>query len=46
VVDALRCATNVQAALAEWNGIEPTGSRVEFRIGSIFRDNGAATAGS
>ena len=33
VVDALRCATNVQAALAEWNGTESTGSRVEFRIG-------------
>jgi adenylate cyclase len=33
VVAALRCATNVQAALAEWNGTEPTGRRVEFRIG-------------
>src|SRR5215831_6195948 len=33
VVDALRCATNVQAALAKWNGAESTGSRVEFRIG-------------
>ena len=33
VVDALRCATNVQAALAKWNGTESTGSRVEFRIG-------------
>jgi adenylate cyclase len=33
VVDALRCATEVQAAMAERNGAAPPDSRIEFRIG-------------
>jgi adenylate cyclase len=33
VVDALRCAGEIQAALAERNGETPAGGRIEFRIG-------------
>jgi len=33
VVDALRCATEVQAAMAERNAAVPADSRIEFRIG-------------
>jgi TolB-like protein/class 3 adenylate cyclase len=33
VVDALRCAGQIQAALAEWNGEAPADRRIEFRIG-------------
>jgi TolB-like protein/class 3 adenylate cyclase/cytochrome c-type biogenesis protein CcmH/NrfG len=33
VVDALRCATEVQADMAERNATAPTHSRIEFRIG-------------
>src|SRR5215475_10160965 len=33
VVDALRCATEVQRGMAERNATMPTVNRVEFRIG-------------
>jgi adenylate cyclase len=33
IVDALRCATEVQAAMAERNATVPADSRIEFRIG-------------
>ena len=33
VVDALRCATEVQAAMTERNGAVPTDNRIEFRVG-------------
>src|SRR5215468_5167785 len=33
VVDALRCATEVQAGMAERNGSVPAGKCIEFRIG-------------
>ena len=33
VVDALRCATVVQAGMAERNATVPTDNRIEFRIG-------------
>ena len=33
VVDALRCAGEIQAALAERNGEAPADRRIEFRIG-------------
>jgi adenylate cyclase len=33
VVDALRCATKVQAGMAERNATAPTDKRIEFRIG-------------
>jgi adenylate cyclase len=33
VVDALRCATEVQAHLAERNSTSPTAKRIDFRIG-------------
>jgi adenylate cyclase len=33
VVDALRCAAEIQAALAERNGEAPADRRIEFRIG-------------
>jgi adenylate cyclase len=33
VVDALRCATEVQAGIAERNATIPTDRRIEFRIG-------------
>jgi adenylate cyclase len=38
VVDALRCATEVQAAMAERNGAAPADSRIEFRVGILQRD--------
>jgi adenylate cyclase len=34
VVDALRCATEVQAGMTERNGAVPSDKRIEFRIGS------------
>jgi adenylate cyclase len=34
VVDALRCATELQAGMAERNTTIPTDKRIEFRIGS------------
>src|SRR5262249_26653977 len=33
VVDALRCATEVQAGMAERNAMAPADKRIEFRIG-------------
>jgi adenylate cyclase len=33
VVDALRCATEVQAAMGERNAAAPADSRIEFRVG-------------
>jgi len=33
VVDALRCATEVQAGMAERNAAVPADKRIEFRIG-------------
>ena len=33
VVDALRCVTEVQVAMAERNGAAPADSRTEFRVG-------------
>src|SRR6266481_705325 len=33
VVDALRCATELQAGMAERNATIPTDTRIEFRIG-------------
>jgi adenylate cyclase len=33
VVDALRCATELQAGMAERNATAPTNNRIEFRIG-------------
>src|SRR5215831_5485209 len=33
VVDALRCATEFQAHMTEWNATAPTDKRTEFRIG-------------
>jgi adenylate cyclase len=33
VVDALRCATELQAAMTKRNGAVPTDSRIEFRVG-------------
>src|SRR5262245_53658887 len=33
VVNAMRCAVEVQRAMAERNAPEPTDSRIEFRIG-------------
>jgi len=33
VVDSLRCATEVQTAVAEWNGDVSPERRIEFRIG-------------
>jgi adenylate cyclase len=56
VVDALRCATEVQAAMAERNGAAPADSRIEFSVGihhgdivaedgDIFGDTMASTRG-
>jgi len=33
VVDALRCASEVQAGMAERNATVPTDSQIEFRVG-------------
>jgi adenylate cyclase len=33
VVDALRCATEWQTGMAEWNALAPGDNRIEFRIG-------------
>src|ERR1051325_7501971 len=33
VVDAVRCAVDVQRSMAERNGNEPTATRIQFRIG-------------
>jgi class 3 adenylate cyclase len=33
VVDAMRCATEMQAAMGERNAVVPADSRIEFRIG-------------
>ena len=38
VVDALRCATEVQAGMAERNGSVPADKRIEFRIGINMGD--------
>jgi len=38
VVDALRCATEVQAGMAERNATEPMEKRIEFRIGINMGD--------
>jgi TolB-like protein/class 3 adenylate cyclase len=38
VVDALRCAAEMQAALAEGNAAVPPDHRIEFRIGINMRD--------
>jgi adenylate cyclase len=38
VVDALRCATEVQTAMTEWNAAVPAGSRIELRIGIHMGD--------
>jgi class 3 adenylate cyclase len=38
VVDALRCATEVQAGMAQWNAPTPTDKRLEFRIGINMGD--------
>jgi adenylate cyclase len=38
VVDALRCATEVQASLAERNATVPNDRRIEFRIGINMGD--------
>jgi adenylate cyclase len=38
VVDALRCATEVQAGMAERNGTVPADKRIEFRIGINMGD--------
>ena len=38
VVDALRCATEVQAGLADRNATVPAGKRIEFRIGINMGD--------
>jgi len=37
-VDALRCATEVQAGMAERNATVPTDKRIEFRIGINMGD--------
>ena len=33
VVDALRCATEIQRGMAEGNSVVPAGGQIEFRIG-------------
>src|SRR5215831_7177083 len=38
VVDALHCATEVQAQMAEWNATVSTDKRIDFRIGIKVRD--------
>jgi len=38
VVDALRCATEVQAGMAQRNAPAPADKRVEFRIGINMGD--------
>jgi adenylate cyclase len=38
VVDALRCATEVQAGMAERNATVPADKRIEFRIGINMGD--------
>jgi adenylate cyclase len=38
VVDALRCATELQASMGERNAIVPADSRIEFRIGIHMGD--------
>jgi adenylate cyclase len=38
VVDALRCATEMQAGMAEHNAPIPTDKRIEFRIGTNVGD--------
>jgi adenylate cyclase len=38
VVDAVRCAAEIQAAMAETNGPLPPDRRIEFRIGIYQRD--------
>jgi TolB-like protein/class 3 adenylate cyclase len=38
VVDALRCATEVQAGMAERNGTVPADKRIEYRIGINMGD--------
>src|SRR6516162_10505035 len=38
VVDALRCATDVQAGMAERNATVPTDKRIEFRVGINMGD--------
>src|SRR2546421_6920242 len=38
VVDALRCATEIQAGMAERNAVASTDKRIEFRIGINMGD--------
>src|ERR1700680_3237888 len=38
VVDALRCAIDVQQRMGERNGGEPEGTRIEFRVGINLGD--------
>jgi class 3 adenylate cyclase len=38
VVDALRCATEVQAGMTERDATAPPGNRIEFRVGVNQRD--------
>jgi adenylate cyclase len=38
VVDALQCATDVQAGMAERNATQPTNKRIDFRIGINMGD--------
>jgi TolB-like protein/class 3 adenylate cyclase len=38
VVDAVRCAVEVQAAMAERNAATPPGNRIEFRVGINLGD--------
>ena len=38
VVDALQCATEVQAGMAERNAPAPAGKRIEYRIGITVGD--------
>ena len=46
VVDALRCATEVQAGMAERNATAPADKRIEFRIGINVGDMWSRTATS
>jgi class 3 adenylate cyclase len=50
VVDALRCATEVQAGMADRNATVPADKRIEFRIGinvgDIVVEDGDAATGS
>jgi adenylate cyclase len=38
VVDAVRCAAEVQMAMAEWNAAMPVNGRIEFRVGIHMGD--------